>query len=68
MASSKLNKQLWTDIARLKLLKNAEKQPKFILKESPFHEDDEEENAAAQRNDYIITGIILPDSEIYRES
>jgi ubiquitin-protein ligase len=70
MGESKLNKQLWTNINKLKLLKKATTQPKFILDKSPFDEIDEEAekaSGAAASKDLVILGRILPDSEIYRE-
>ncbi len=66
MTSSKLNKQLWTDITRLKLLNKATHNPKFLLKQSPFDEN-EEGKPAVTREEYCITGLISPNSEIYRE-
>lgn len=64
--ASKLNKQLWTDITRLKAL-NAETEPKFILDKSPFDETDPDEgSASATPKDIVILGRILPDSEIYK--
>jgi len=67
MASSKLNKQLWTDINKLRVLKDAKTQPKFILDQSPFDDGEEETAAAAAPKEYVIIGRILPDSEIYKE-
>jgi ubiquitin-protein ligase len=67
MASSKLNKQLWTDINKLRLLKDAKTQPKFILDQSPFDDGEQETAAAAAPKEYVIIGRILPDSEIYKE-
>ena len=67
MATSKLNKQLWTDITRLKAL-NAATEPKFILDKSPFNDTDQDEGgASATPKDILILGRILPDSEIYRD-
>jgi ubiquitin-protein ligase len=68
MGESKLNKRLWTDLNRLKGLKDAETQPKFILDQSPFNESEQQETgaAAAVSKDIVIIGRILPDSEIYR--
>src|SRR5689334_5435584 len=64
---SKLNKQLWTDINRLKLL-NTNSQPKFILDKSPFNEDGEQETSGASNSkDIVIIGRILPDSDIFKE-
>jgi ubiquitin-protein ligase len=65
--TSRLNKDLWTDIIRLKLLTKPNAPVKFILERSPF-EDEEEENTAVARNEYVVIGRILPESEIYKES
>jgi ubiquitin-protein ligase len=62
--TSLLNKPLWNNITRLKLLNKPDGPVKFILEKSPF---DEEEMDAAAPKDIIITGRILPDSKIYRE-
>jgi len=68
MASSKLNKQLYTDITRLKLLDTDSAAVRFRLKDSPFTgEEDSEELAAQKREEYVVTGQIFPTSEIYRE-
>ncbi len=68
MTKSILNKSLYTDISRLKNL-NTRTYPKFILDQSPFRdEDDEEGNAAADTSeDVVIIGRILPDTEIYNQ-
>ncbi len=67
---SRLNKKLYTDISKLKLLREPNAPVRFLLHESPFDEIDEEENgttAAANSKDLIITGRILPRSDLYRE-
>jgi hypothetical protein len=70
MSQRPSNKQLWTDINKLKGLRS-NTTPKFILDQTPFNEDgDEDESgggAAAISKDISIIGRILPDSEIYRE-
>lgn len=67
MSSERLNKALWTDINKLKQL-NAETDPKFILDQSPFSEQEETGGASAiTSKELIITGRILPDSEIYKD-
>lgn len=65
--TSRLNKALWTNINRLKLLAESGDSVKFILEKSPF-DDIEEEKGATERNEYVIIGRILPESEIYKES
>jgi ubiquitin-protein ligase len=68
MASSKLTKQLYTDITRLKLLDTDSAAVRFRLKDSPFTgEEDSEELAAQKRDEYVVTGQIFPKSDIYRE-
>jgi len=69
MATSQLNKKLFTDINRLKLLNKSDSRPRFILNQSPFDEDDDdnEQFAAASRKDTIIAGQIFPDSAIYNQ-
>jgi ubiquitin-protein ligase len=65
--SSRLNKELWNNITRLKLLSTADAPVRFILEKSPF-DDVEEEKAAAAKDEYVVIGRILPNSEIYKES
>jgi ubiquitin-protein ligase len=65
--TNRLNKALWTNITRLKLLAKSGETVPFILEKHPF-DDEEEEKAAAARNEYVIIGRILPESEIYKES
>jgi len=68
MTSPKLNKRLYTDITKLKMLDTDSAEVRFRLKESPFTgEEDSEELAAQKREDYIVTGEIFPKSDIYRE-
>jgi ubiquitin-protein ligase len=68
MASSRLNKVLYTDITRLKLLDKESAEIRFRLKDSPFTgEEDSDELAAKSREEYVVTGQIFPKSEIYRE-
>jgi ubiquitin-protein ligase len=67
MASvSKLNKPLWTNMTRLKLYEKGDKDGKFILEKNPF-DDEEEEKIATARDEYIITGRVLPTAGIYQE-
>ena len=63
-----LTKPLYTDITRLKLLDRDNAEVKFRLKDSPFKDDeDEEELIGRNREDYVITGQVFPKSDIYRE-
>jgi ubiquitin-protein ligase len=64
--TTKLNKPLWTNITRLKLLTKKDAPVKFILEKSPF-DDEDEEKTAIERDEYVIIGRIFPTSEIYKE-
>lgn len=63
---NRLNKALWSNITRLKLLTNPNAPVKFILEHNPF-DDEDEENDATARDEYIVTGQIFPDADIYKE-
>jgi ubiquitin-protein ligase len=65
--ASRLNKPLWTNMTRLKLYSKGDKDAKFILEKNPF-DDEEEEKVAAARDEYIITGRVLPETGIYKEN
>jgi ubiquitin-protein ligase len=68
MASSKLTKQLYTDITRLKLLDKDSAAVRFRLEISPFTgEEDSEQLADQKREEYVVIGQIFPKSDIYRE-
>jgi len=68
MASSKLNKVLYTDITRLKLLDKESAEIRFRLKESPFDGiEDQDDLTAGKREEFFVIGQIFPKSEIYRE-
>jgi hypothetical protein len=65
MATTQLNKKLYTEITRLKLLNKSDSRPRFILEQSPFNEDDDDDDD--DRNDVVIVGRIFPNSEIYNQ-
>jgi ubiquitin-protein ligase len=66
--ASKLNKELFKDITKLKLLDKDSSEVRFRLKESPFNDDeDEDQNGAQSLREHVVTGQIFPKSEIYRE-
>ncbi|CAF2757834.1 unnamed protein product [Rotaria sp. Silwood2] len=67
--SSKLTKEPYSNINRLKLLNATTSNPKFVLEKSPFNEDDDEGEAAASSSskEHVIIGRIFPDSEVFRE-
>jgi len=68
MATSTLNKKLYTDITRLKLLDTDSADVKFRLEQSPFTGDEDADQSAMQkREEYVVTGKIFPNSEIFRE-
>ncbi|CAF1185039.1 unnamed protein product [Rotaria sordida] len=69
MATPKLNKELYNNITRLKLLNATTSDPKFVLEKSPFKEDNDEEETAASATpkDILIIGRIFPESEIFKE-
>jgi ubiquitin-protein ligase len=63
--TSKLNKALWTNITKLKLLNKEDGSIRFLLDKSPFDENDNEKST--QKNIYVIIGRILPNSDIFKE-
>jgi ubiquitin-protein ligase len=69
MSEPKLNKRLYTDITRLKLLDKKDAKPRFKLTQSPFTGDDNEVDQVADqpREEYLIIGQIFPMSNIYCE-
>ena len=69
MATSKLNKKLYTDVTRLKLLDTNDAEPRFRVKQTPFDSSDDNQNQASggQDDEYLITGQIFPNSDIYKE-
>ncbi|CAF3439047.1 unnamed protein product, partial [Rotaria sp. Silwood2] len=69
MATPKLNKELYYNIVRLKLLNATTSDPKFILDQSPFKEDSDEQDidASAILTEILIIGRIFPESETFRE-
>ncbi|CAM4770070.1 unnamed protein product [Rotaria magnacalcarata] len=62
----KLNKALWTNITRLKLLTKSDAPVQFILEDSPF-DDEQEEETAIEKDVYFVRGRILPESDIFKE-
>lgn len=71
MATLRLNKQLYTDINRLKLLNKSDEHGRFILEESPFDDDDIHEDgpstATGGNRCITITGRIFPNTKIYNQ-
>ncbi|CAF3942985.1 unnamed protein product [Rotaria sp. Silwood1] len=65
-STSKLNKDLWTNITRLKLLTKPDASVKFILEKSPF-DDEQDEECPQARDEYLIIGRVLPKSDIFKE-
>ncbi|UJR38692.1 hypothetical protein I4U23_031358 [Adineta vaga] len=64
--SSRLIKDLYTQITELKLCQGDDKIVKFILEKSPFNDDDDEVTDANSK-DFVIIGRIFRNSDIYRE-
>ena len=60
--TSRLNKALWTNLTRLKLLTKADAPVKFLLEKTPF-DDEEEQKAATEKNEYVVIGRIFPESK-----
>ncbi|CAF2839461.1 unnamed protein product [Rotaria sp. Silwood2] len=69
MTASQLNKELYSNITRLKLLNATTSDPKFVLEKSPFSDNGEETAgaAASSKPDILVIGRIFPESEIFRE-
>ena len=68
MSQPRLNKKLYTDITRLKLLDTDTASIRFRIEKTPFTgEEDEDLVANQERIDYVITGQIFPTSKIYNE-
>ena len=67
--SSRLNKRLYTDITRLKLLDTDTADPRFRLERSPFSDDndDEDESINPEQEEYVVIGQIFPKSNIFNE-
>jgi ubiquitin-protein ligase len=65
--SSKLNKALWTNITKLKLLNKQDVSVRFVLDKSPFDENDNDE-IVTEQGVYVIIGRIFPKSDIFKES
>lgn len=63
---NRLNKALWSNVTRLKLLTNPNAPVKFILEHNPF-DDEDEENETSTRDEYIVIGQIFPNAEIYKQ-
>jgi len=64
--TSKLNKALWINITKLKLLNKEDAPVKFLFDKSPFN--DNEDEIPSQQAEYVIVGRILPNSDIFKES
>ncbi|UJR14868.1 hypothetical protein I4U23_001853 [Adineta vaga] len=63
-----LNKDLYTDITRLKLLDKDGAEVRFKLFKTPFSGEEEDDDLDSQtRQEYVITGLIYPNSKIYQE-
>ena len=66
--STRLNKRLYTDITRLKLLDTVQADPRFRLQQSPFTGDEEDEDLANRnQEEYLITGQVFPTSNPFNK-
>ena len=63
--TSRLNKALWTNITRLKLLTKKDAPVRFVLEQSPF-KDEEEDDRTPEQDEYVIVGRIFPESDIFK--
>ena len=62
---SQLNKALWTNLTKLKLLNKDSGSVRFILDQSPFGDEDHE--TTTEQDFYVIIGRIFPNSEIFKQ-
>ena len=68
MATEKLNKRLYTDITKLKLLDRDSAEVRFRLEKSPFNdEEDDGEMQNRKLEEHVVVGQIFPKSNIYNE-
>jgi ubiquitin-protein ligase len=69
MTNARLNKELYTDIQKLKLCSKSDAPVRFLLDKSPFNDDDDDEMANARKpdEDSIVLGRIFPNSDIYNQ-
>jgi ubiquitin-protein ligase len=66
-STDKLNKALWTNMTRLKLLNKEDASVRFLFDKSPFDENDDDKTSMNQ-TEYVVIGRILPKSDIFKES
>lgn len=62
---SPLNKALWTNLTKLKLLSKEDTSVRFLLDRSPF--DDEQEERPTEQKVHVIIGRIFPKSDLYKD-
>ena len=73
MFGSRLNKELYLQITKLKLCQDAKSDVRFVLESSPFGNDDDDDDddnekiTGTSSNRLTIIGRIFPNSAIYRE-
>ena len=68
MASRRiLNKDLWTNLTRLKLLTKPNSPVKFVIDKSPFSYEDDDDDTLIEQDQYCIVGRIFPESEPYNQ-
>ena len=65
-----MNKHLWNNISRLKLLAEPNHPYRFLFDFNPFGYVDDDDNDAipTEPNEIVITGRSFPNSEIYKKT
>lgn len=67
MSGPNLNKDLYTDVTRLKLLNKKDAPTRFNLEKSPFTGDEDEDDYVETRQEFTVVGLIYPKSEVYNQ-
>ncbi|CAF1560530.1 unnamed protein product [Adineta ricciae] len=69
-SASKMNKHLWNNIVRLKLLAQPNHPNRFVFDFNPFGyvDDDDNDTIPTEPNEIVITGRIFPNSEVYKKT
>ena len=69
MSESKLTKEFYIEVTRLKLLNNKDAPVRFTLEKSPFTGvEDDDELATDTRKEFTIVGLIYPNSDVFNQS
>jgi ubiquitin-protein ligase len=67
MSGLKLNKELFTDVSRLKLLNKKDAPTRFALEKSPFTGQEEDDDYVEDRVEFTVVGLIYPKSDVYNQ-